>query len=77
MSKPVVITADSTVDLSRELIERFHIHIIPLTITLGEESFQDGFGFTPLPPGRDVAQNLRARRAGISGALLAFCRAGL
>ena len=48
MSKPVVITADSTVDLSRELIERFHIHIIPLTITLGEESFQDGFGFTPL-----------------------------
>lgn len=48
MSKPVVITADSTVDLSRELIERFHIHVIPLTITLGEESFQDGFGFTPL-----------------------------
>lgn len=48
MSKPVVITADSTVDLSPELIKRFQIHIIPLTITLGEDSFPDGQGFTPL-----------------------------
>ena len=48
MSKPLVITADSTVDLSPELIERYQIHILPLTITLGEESFRDGFGFTPL-----------------------------
>ncbi len=48
MSKPVIITADSTVDLSQELLERFQIHVIPLTITLGEDSFQDGFGFTPL-----------------------------
>lgn len=48
MGKPVVITADSTVDLSPELIKRYHIHIIPLTITLGEDVFQDGHGFTPL-----------------------------
>ena len=48
MSKPVVITADSTVDLSAELLERFQIRVIPLTITLGEESFPDGQGFTPL-----------------------------
>ena len=48
MSKPVVITADSTVDLSQELIERYQIRIIPLTITLGDESFLDGRGFTPL-----------------------------
>ena len=48
MSKPVVITADSTVDLSPELLERFRIHTIPLTITLGEDSFPDGQGFTPL-----------------------------
>ena len=48
MSKPVVITADSTVDLSPELLERFQIRVIPLTITLGEESFPDGRGFTPL-----------------------------
>ena len=48
MSKPLVISADSTVDLSRDLIERYQIRIIPLTITLGEESFLDGQGFTPL-----------------------------
>lgn len=48
MNKPVVITADSTVDLSPELLERFQIPIIPLTITLGEDSFPDGQGFKPL-----------------------------
>ena len=48
MSKPVVITADSTVDLSGELIERYDIRIIPFTITLGDDTFLDGQGFTPL-----------------------------
>ncbi len=49
MSKPVMITADSTVDLSRELKERFGIRIIPLMITLGEDHFMDdGESFTPL-----------------------------
>ncbi len=48
MSKPVVITADSTVDLSQELISRFDIRIIPLTIMLGDDVFLDGQGFTPL-----------------------------
>lgn len=48
MNKPVIISADSTVDLSRELIERFDIKIIPLTITLGDDVFLDGQGFTPL-----------------------------
>ena len=48
VSKPVVITADSTCDLSRELLDRYDIHVIPLTITLGEDTFLDGSGFTPL-----------------------------
>lgn len=47
MNKPVMITADSTCDLSAELIERYNIQIVPLTITLGNESFRDGLGFTP------------------------------
>ena len=47
MSKPVIITADSTCDLSRELLERYSVKTIPLTILLGEESFFDGFDFTP------------------------------
>lgn len=47
MSKPVMITADSTCDLSPDLLERFNIKTIPLTIQLGDESFLDGEGFTP------------------------------
>lgn len=47
MPKPVLITADSTCDLSQELLERFQIKTIPLTIQLGEDSFLDGQGFTP------------------------------
>ena len=47
MSKPVIITADSTCDLSPELLERFQIKTIPLTIQLGNDSFLDGEGFTP------------------------------
>ena len=46
MSKPVVITADSTCDLSPELKARFDIRIIPLTIQLGEDSYLDGVEFT-------------------------------
>ena len=49
MANPLVITADSTVDLSPELRERFDIHIMPLMITLGEDHFyDDGVSFTPL-----------------------------
>ncbi|MBR4474542.1 MAG: DegV family protein [Oscillospiraceae bacterium] len=48
MAKTVVITSDSTCDLSKELLDRYDIHTIPLTITLGDESFLDGQGFTPL-----------------------------
>jgi len=46
MAKPVVITADSTCDLSGELLERFDIRVIPLTILLGEDSFLDGLDFS-------------------------------
>ena len=47
MNKPVIITADSTCDLSPELRSRFQIQVIPLTITLGEATFLDGESFTP------------------------------
>ena len=46
--QPVVITSDSTCDLSADLLERYQIHTIPLTITLGEDTFLDGQGFTPM-----------------------------
>lgn len=47
MSKPVYITADSTCDLPPELLERFHIKIVPLHVLLGEENYLDGVDFTP------------------------------
>jgi DegV family protein with EDD domain len=43
----IKILADSTCDLSEELIRRFDIGIIPLTVTLGERSGLDGTGITP------------------------------
>ena len=43
-----MITSDSTCDLSDDLIKQYRIHTIPLTITLGEDIFLDGQGFTPL-----------------------------
>ena len=36
------VSADSTCDSSPEIIERFNIAIIPLSITVGEEVFRDG-----------------------------------
>ena len=46
MPKPVIITADSTCDLSPELLERFDVRIIPLTILLDGRSYLDGVEFT-------------------------------
>ncbi len=43
----VKIIADSTCDLSKELIAKYDIAIIPLHILLGENEYEDGFGITP------------------------------
>ncbi|MBP3655525.1 MAG: DegV family protein [Clostridia bacterium] len=43
----VRIFADSTCDLSPELIERYHIGIIPLHVILGDEDYLDGQNITP------------------------------
>lgn len=47
MSKKVIITSDSTLDLTPELLDRFGIAVIPLTILLGKESFPDSREYTP------------------------------
>jgi DegV family protein with EDD domain len=41
------IVADSTCDLSKEIIDRYHITIIPLNIVLDKKSYQDGKEITP------------------------------
>lgn len=38
----VVISADSTCDLSKDLIEKHNIKIMPIVITLGENEYKDG-----------------------------------
>lgn len=43
----VKIIADSTCDLSKELLERYNISILPLHILLGEEEYLDGVNITP------------------------------
>ncbi len=43
----IVITSDSTSDLSLELRERYNITVLPLGVTLGGKSFKDGVNITP------------------------------
>lgn len=38
----IKVTADSTCDLSQELIDRYHIAIVPLTVTVDGKSYLDG-----------------------------------
>ncbi|MBQ2712066.1 MAG: DegV family EDD domain-containing protein, partial [Clostridia bacterium] len=43
----IVYSADSTCDLSRELIEKTGVSVIPLTVILGENSYHDGVDIFP------------------------------
>lgn len=43
----VKIIADSTCDLSKELLERYDIEIIPLHILLDDKEYEDGVDITP------------------------------
>ena len=43
----IKITSDSTCDLSKDLIEKFNIAIIPLTVVKDGQAYQDGIDITP------------------------------
>ena len=43
----VKVIADSTCDLSKDLLEKYDVDIIPLHIILGEDDYQDGVDITP------------------------------
>ncbi len=47
MNNNIIISSDSTTDLSTELKERYNIRIIPLGVTLGTDVFRDGIDITP------------------------------
>ena len=43
----IKITSDSTCDLSKELIDKFDVHIVPLTVIKDGEAYSDGETITP------------------------------
>ena len=38
----IAISAESTLDLSKELLKQYDVHVIPFTVLLGEEAYLDG-----------------------------------
>lgn len=47
MANNIVITSDSTTDLSAELKERYNVSTLPLGVTLGDKTYLDGVDITP------------------------------
>jgi len=43
----IQITADSTLDLTKELCEKYDIAVIPFVVTLGDNTFYDGVNIKP------------------------------
>lgn len=43
----IIISSESTCDLSPEIIEKYNISIIPLGVTLGEKTYSDGVNIKP------------------------------
>lgn len=62
------ISADSTCDLSQDLLERFNISLTPLSITVGDEVFRDGIDITP----SDIFSHVDAGRTCQTGAVNVF-----
>lgn len=47
MASEIIITSDSTTDLSAELKERYHVKTCPLGVSLGDKTYTDGVDITP------------------------------
>jgi len=47
MAKPIILCADSTCDLSAELIEKYQVKILPMHVNLEENSYLDGVDINP------------------------------
>lgn len=47
MAEKIVITSDSTTDLSPELRERYQVHLMRLGISLNDKDYTDGLDITP------------------------------
>lgn len=47
MCKHIIISSDSTCDLSQELIDKYQIRIQPMGVSLGDKIYRDGIDITP------------------------------
>lgn len=47
MSRPVILTADSTCDLGAELCAKYQVTLVPFNVTVGDESYLDGVTIDP------------------------------
>lgn len=47
MANKIIISSDSTTDLSAELKERYNVKILPLGVSLGDKTYRDGVDITP------------------------------
>lgn len=43
----VFIVTDSTADIPQELVEKYQIHVVPLRVIIGQESYLDGIELSP------------------------------
>ena len=47
MGNKIALVADSTCDLNKELVERYHVNIVPLHISLGDNMYDDWVTIKP------------------------------
>ena len=47
MAEKIIVTCDSTCDLSPELLERYGVKTLPLVITMDDKAYRDGIDATP------------------------------
>lgn len=47
LAKNIILCADSTCDLSEELLEKYNVHLVPLHVLEGENSHLDGVDIDP------------------------------
>ena len=47
MAEKIIISSDSTTDLSPELLERYQVHLMRLGVSLNDKDYTDGLDITP------------------------------
>ena len=47
MSRPIILSADSTCDLGDALLEKYNVRPVPFNVTLGDEQYLDGITINP------------------------------